>query len=1028
MDARMDITVTVAITLCKSHLLLIFTVCSSRCLSSLCYSDGECISCPKGFYGPQCTTACDENCITDFTLSLYTACDENCMNNICESKTGKCRRCTAGTAGPDCHNRCANCAGDGGCDQQTKECSQGCNTGFKGLTCSEAIEADSPKIFLFAMVSFALLASVVSTICRLRYWFGKKPNYCDRSLPCGTVPSLSVLTFCSYQTQASKTCASRSRTGPSCRFVCRCVDNRCLSSAACQPGVKCVSGYFGFGCQYVDVTARLGQSFPSLTDYNEKTCMLEPLTQSVIIKVQPNRFTFAHLVYLNQSYLDKLQDFKIALLYNSSEVPCVNRSLIFLQNNTLEVHCTKTAHIDTVLVKGGTVPLLCNVYVSGGRNMAVDSVVSASSSFNTFRPDRIVDGMYTTIETEFNSEICFHTGYDKAPEANVTFHTSILVDRVRIYNRPGINSKRLNYFQLIFYNSSNKILYSHSDRQGDKVLYTVFYNYSSPVKMLQLYPTNRQSGDVYRFINICEIEAYGDCYTGSGLTCGTQCDSECAVFGCNVQGMCRDCPTNYTGHQCEIKCPENCLISNDSLVCNPFTLRCIHGCVDGFYGDSCSLECSANCMQRSPCERDTGNCTHGCMTGYFGPTCSLACNWTCKSYTGCQQMLGKCLDGCNSGFHGEYCNHMCSENCLPQNHCNDTTGACYDTCMTGYYGDQCTTECFENCLSCDRDTGTCNSLCKIGFQGLNCTEECSSNCVQSLCDSETGNCQLGCFRGFYGKNCSDVCNETCDPLYGCEMNTGECVVFCPPGYHGVKCEKECSRNCRIPGDCNNKTGHCNHGCQRGYYLDNCTASCQERCGLNVMCTEKGDCMSICIRGDVGYDCLVECHPNCNGSCNAKTKLCENGCLTGYYGPTCGKECPDVCRNHTCDDSNGHCHDCVKGKQGPQCSIDCDTECLNRECDRSTGQCIACNPGSAGLYCEVRCENCAGAGSCDQLTKVCVGGCVTGYKGETCNEDEHYESSKTFTVASLLFATVVLVLSLVFHAIRRMDWLRGGDEE
>ncbi|KAH9487512.1 hypothetical protein Btru_074125 [Bulinus truncatus] len=492
-------------------------------------------------------------------------------------------------------------------------------------------------------------------------------------------------------TEIAQRCSQLERTGYDCRFVCRCAENRCQPTGECYANAACDYGYFGYACQYVDVARGAGirQDFHVLTDDNGQTCLSNQKTLDVNISIQPNRFTFAHLEFRNQSYLDLMGDFEMTLLNRNVSVPCLNMSLIMLKDNVLEVHCRKTAHVTTVRLTGSIIPYLCTVYISGGRNMAIDNSITSIGEHEGVTKQTLVDGKYDySVNSNYPISICYHSLVQRYSHVILSFTQPHLVDRVKIYNRLGFQGRRTENFRLVFLNSTNGVLYNHLDKQGIRNVYTVFFNGTSPVSKLQLFSTKDIVGESGNILNVCEIEAYGECNTGTGLNCSTPCDSKCGLSGCNVQGMCRSCLSNRTGSVCESKCPDHCHRIYHSLVCHRFTFYCLHGCEDQFYGDECALECSDGCKDNTTCDRKSGNCTKGCDEGIYGPTCSLQCSINCKNSV-CDQNSGKCTLGCVTGYYGELCVEACPENCLPKKTCDERTGLCLLACKEGYYGPTC---------------------------------------------------------------------------------------------------------------------------------------------------------------------------------------------------------------------------------------------------------------------------------------------------------------------------------------------------
>ncbi|KAH9496275.1 hypothetical protein Btru_017967 [Bulinus truncatus] len=92
-------------------------------------------ACPPGFYGPQCTDQCPQNCA-----------DGICTNGFCKScapgwKGFKCdKACDFGTYGKDCKKFCSYQCSIGSCDTVTGACTSGCIEGYKPPTCEDTCD------------------------------------------------------------------------------------------------------------------------------------------------------------------------------------------------------------------------------------------------------------------------------------------------------------------------------------------------------------------------------------------------------------------------------------------------------------------------------------------------------------------------------------------------------------------------------------------------------------------------------------------------------------------------------------------------------------------------------------------------------------------------------------------------------------------------------------------------------------------------------------------------------------------------
>ena len=155
----------------------------------------------------------------------------------------------------------------------------------------------------------------------------------------------------------------------------------------------------------------------------------------------------------------------------------------------------------------------------------------------------------------------------------------------------------------------------------------------------------------------------------------------------------------------------------------------------------------------------------------------------------------------------------------------------------------------------------------------------------------------------------------------------------------------------------------------------------------------------------------KCQPNC-ASCTFWQNC--TSCVSGFHGKSCEYNCNPFCRNRTCDQTTGECiHGCMdhfyerlrQCIRCPQCTFCSTVSCLSSCCE------VTKNPVCEVPYCkncsvnDSRCDECLGGsyitnnGSCKLCSTTCKyktcyphngtcnSGCIDGWKGARCTEDQ-----------------------------------------
>uniref|UniRef100_A0A2C9KB17 EGF-like domain-containing protein n=1 Tax=Biomphalaria glabrata TaxID=6526 RepID=A0A2C9KB17_BIOGL len=572
--------------------------------------------------------------------------------------------------------------------------------------------------------------------------------------------------------------------GPQCKFKCH--DN-------CNLSYKCARGYFGPYCQYVNLVTIDGDV---LTDHELSTC--RPLSKKFpfVIRMTPGVISFTQIEFHSNAELSG-----ISLEYQSKNgsafMKCPGEEQQnFNDDNTVDIYCLTIGIVSKIKLNVENASSLCEVYISGGRNIALKAWYNVSSSHaDLSNPLGVTDGLRGSRDDADTLSGCYLSEPNNHTKHSVTivFNVPVILYNIVIYRRP--NSSLLNFELVTHGPTGTGIAMRYKDNRTElpDIIYLPHANFDRLIKMLTLdVPNVRESP-----FGICELEALGDCEPlRYGLACLTYCSPTCKDSLCNLAGRCLSCPV-------------------------------------GKYGSSsCSPSCSRNCLNGSYCYRN-GSCINGCNRPYYDEKCTLKCN-----NKGCDQRYGCHVNGtcksCGTGFTGSNCIEKCSDHCGGNSSCDRFKGFCKDGCKDGFYGSECDEQCNDRCggtLRCDFVSGVCLDGCKEGYYGENCLNVCSSRCGGiKACNYSTGDCIYGCIKGFYGDKCHLKCHLNCKD--GCDVNTAECNHGCLSGLTGRNCTKRCSEKCGGVAECDQSTEIC-VVCKAGYYGPDCLTSFVLLCDMNV---------------------------------------------------------------------------------------------------------------------------------------------------------------------------------------------------
>ncbi|CAL1548761.1 unnamed protein product [Lymnaea stagnalis] len=685
--------------------------------------------------------------------------------------------------------------------------------------------------------------------------------------------SVVTLAFQLSMVNSQAGCSQTGLFGSSCQYKCHCENEKCNSrTGQCTDNSKCVTGWFGLGCQYQDLTSAPSAAISTnplqtsnmwITDRNDSTCNRDIDLQSVNVTWNSTYpFSWLRLTVKDNAYPG---NFTVSCRTSgNNEIDCNNQTIYVKDAKTVDITCQMTVDVIQVIIRGHSVNSLCSLSISGGRNEALKQSVVQSSTYVGEGADlglavHAVDGDTSSV---FKSKTCTHTQSSNSPSWNLTFSQPHAINRIVLYNRFDDTAskccpERLIHFGLQTLNASNKTMFSFRDPGNTSML---IYTVVVPVSQRNL-PINgiivNSNSDI---LTLCEVLAFEECSSGTwGLDCNNPCNPSCRT-SCHVEtGFCQSCNGFSNPPTCDIECES------------------------GKWGLNCTQNCSSNCYNQS-CDRQTGVCDKGC-NGYsdspactktcppttWGPNCKSNCSTNCSELS-CDKQSGKCDQGCNGYSDPPNCNTDCNSTKWGPN--------CSNSCIKSCYMSKCdrlNAICTQGCDGYNNPPN-CTIECEAGRWGLNCSQNCRTNCYNQSCNIQTGVCDNGC-NGY-----SD------SPL---------CTRPCPPTTWGLNCTRNCSENCS-ESSCDKQSGKCDKGCNGYSNPPICNTECNStKWGLNCSksCTES--CyMSKCDR--LSGKCILGCDgynnpPNCKIACPPTT-----------WGFNCTRNCSEICSESSCDIQSGKC--------------------------------------------------------------------------------------------------------------------------
>ncbi|BFY99173.1 hypothetical protein BsWGS_02212 [Bradybaena similaris] len=430
--------------------------------------------------------------------------------------------------------------------------------------------------------------------------------------------------------------------GSPCRYKCHCLNNKCDTNAECTESRGCEQGWFGPACQYVDLlTINATTSTPAwVYDFPDNLCNTgqDPVTISLKGTAY---FTWLRLK-LRANFTVSSQVFQLHLKSGvGSTVDCLNMYTSAVSDTILDIHCQPGVFFQKLDITGEGVLSLCQVYISGGRNVALGQETHQTSDYDNMFSWHAVDG---ATNSEYYHRSCSHTSFnDNKPTWTLTFGRPHQVNRYVLYNR-NLEQQRLQGFNLEADQKNGSAAFVYTGPSISQDIYRIQSDTPHiPVSSVKVSVTYKEGN--YTFLTLCEVEIFGDavCPAGKyGKECNNSCNCAKSGENCFVStgGCPSGCAAGYQWEGCQIPCPqktfgqdcrETCSTNCSSQLCDTVNGKCA-SCVRGTTGDYCDQVC--------PQKR-------------FSQNCSETCSTNCSSQL-CDTVNGKCVP-CVPETTGDYC-------------------------------------------------------------------------------------------------------------------------------------------------------------------------------------------------------------------------------------------------------------------------------------------------------------------------------------------------------------------------------------
>ncbi|XP_070194629.1 uncharacterized protein [Littorina saxatilis] len=359
---------------------------------------------------------------------------------------------------------------------------------------------------------------------------------CRRTMPLWVYVIAAMLLPPSLEStkQELRTKCPPGRFGPRCMYQCHCKGtNSCsLDTGSCASG-ECARGYVGDGCQNVNLASNANTSSKNLVDSNATSCQTEGLQSQHWIDLREKLWLRRFRIIVTEIWKDNKGAQVIIQVTNSSNakpewMASSNARITWSGNGEVDIFLEYAVQGRYLWIRGSNL-IFCEVYVFGGRNVALYRPTAQSSTLDKFTSSLAVDGVTSQ---RFADNSCSHTKEASGPiKLKEIFKESVswwwvnltsrhVISRIVIYSRLGYE-ERLRWFHL------------KASSVDPASLLTVYRSPDKrPPSILDILPVTPMSlavlrVDLYgrgRILTLCEVQLFGEC---PDMTYGTSCNNTC---------------------------------------------------------------------------------------------------------------------------------------------------------------------------------------------------------------------------------------------------------------------------------------------------------------------------------------------------------------------------------------------------------------------------------------------------------------------------------------------------------------------
>ncbi|XP_059159647.1 uncharacterized protein LOC131943507 [Physella acuta] len=325
-------------------------------------------------------------------------------------------------------------------------------------------------------------------------------------------------------------------------FLCHCEAPHCGAGACQGDTAPCEQNWFGLRCQYRNLAGAayvLDSSLPSLTDNDDSTCHQQDRERSVTVKFREEQF----ITWIRIVVKDKIDHYTVQAFSGLTPRACTNMSVLQPTPTTLDLACNLgTVYVTKVTVSWRVHHVICSLYISGGRNLALKSRVSHSPAANTTPSDAAVDGQLTQPCLVLNDSVTHQ-------QLQLAFSTPKLITEIVIHTSTANTSYgTLNGFRLEVVGEGEVSLQNLTGVRADV---TGRLRFKSIVRRPAMRVDVNLVSQPGHPMEVCELEVFGDCSSPVyGLYCDEICSMGCVDQLCHYNGQCYHCVEGRTGKHC----------------------------------------------------------------------------------------------------------------------------------------------------------------------------------------------------------------------------------------------------------------------------------------------------------------------------------------------------------------------------------------------------------------------------------------------------------------------------------------------